>query len=33
LAGEKDMSLLAKSGVGRDINWHYFTPGEINQIG
>ncbi len=31
LAGENDMSLLAKSGVGRDINRHYFTPGEINQ--
>jgi sucrose phosphorylase len=31
LAGENDMALLAKSGVGRDINRHYFTPEEIDQ--
>jgi sucrose phosphorylase len=31
LAGENDMALLAKSGVGRDINRHYYTPEEINQ--
>jgi len=31
LAGENDMSLLAKSGVGRDINRHYYTLDEINQ--
>ena len=30
LAGENDMDLLAKSGVGRDINRHYYTPGEID---
>jgi sucrose phosphorylase len=30
LAGENDMSLLAKSGVGRDINRHYYTPEEID---
>lgn len=29
LAGRNDMSLLAKSGVGRDINRHYFDTGEI----
>jgi sucrose phosphorylase len=31
LAGENDMTLLAKSGVGRDINRHYFTPEEIDR--
>jgi len=31
LAGENDMNLLAKSGVGRDINRHYFTIDEINR--
>ncbi len=31
LAGENDMSLLAKSGVGRDINRHYYTLDEIDQ--
>ncbi|MBN2116474.1 MAG: sucrose phosphorylase [Anaerolineales bacterium] len=31
LAGENDMALLAKSGVGRDINRHYYTPEEIEQ--
>jgi sucrose phosphorylase len=31
LAGENDMTLLAKSGVGRDINRHYFTPEEIHR--
>ena len=31
LAGENDMDLLAKSGVGRDINRHFYTPEEINQ--
>jgi sucrose phosphorylase len=30
LAGENDMTLLAKSGVGRDINRHFFTPDEID---
>lgn len=29
LAGENDMALLAKSGVGRDINRHHYTPQEI----
>ncbi|HSJ87373.1 MAG TPA: sucrose phosphorylase [Anaerolineales bacterium] len=31
LAGENDMALLAKSGVGRDINRHYYTSEEIDQ--
>jgi sucrose phosphorylase len=29
LAGTNDMDLLRRSGVGRDVNRHYFTPGEI----
>jgi len=29
LAGENDMELLARSGVGRDINRHRFSPSEI----
>jgi sucrose phosphorylase len=29
LAGHNDMSLLARSGVGRDINRHYYAPAEI----
>ncbi len=29
LAGKNDMNLLAKTGVGRDINRHYFTYEEI----
>jgi sucrose phosphorylase len=32
LAGENDMALLAKSGVGRDINRHYYTAEEIDQV-
>lgn len=31
LAGENDMSLLAKSGIGRDINRHSYTLEEIDQ--
>lgn len=31
LAGENDMALLAHSGVGRDINRHYYTSEEIDQ--
>ena len=31
LAGENDMALLAKSGVGRDINRHCYTPEEVEQ--
>lgn len=31
LAGENDMALLAKSGVGRDINRHHYTSTEIDQ--
>ena len=31
LAGENDMDLLAKSGVGRDINRHYYSVEEIDQ--
>ena len=30
LAGENDMSLLSKSGIGRDINRHYYTLEEID---
>lgn len=29
LAGANDMDLLARSGVGRDINRHSYTPDEI----
>jgi len=29
LAGHNDMDLLARSGVGRDINRHHFGPAEI----
>jgi len=29
LAGENDVALLARSGVGRDINRHHYTPAEI----
>jgi len=31
LAGQNDMELLARTGVGRDINRHYYTPKEIDQ--
>jgi sucrose phosphorylase len=31
LAGENDMGLLAKSGVGRDINRHFYTPPEVEE--
>ena len=31
LAGHNDMELLARTGVGRDINRHYFKPGEATQ--
>ena len=31
LAGENDMTLLAKSGIGRDINRHYYTAEEIDR--
>lgn len=31
LAGENDMDLLAKTGVGRDINRHYYSFDEINE--
>jgi sucrose phosphorylase len=31
LAGENDMNLLAKSGIGRDINRHFYTPDEIDR--
>ncbi len=30
LAGQNDMDLLAKTGVGRDINRHYYQPGEVD---
>ncbi len=29
LAGENDMDLLAKSGIGRDINRHFYNPDEV----
>jgi sucrose phosphorylase len=29
LAGENDMALLARTGVGRDINRHHYSPAEI----
>jgi sucrose phosphorylase len=29
LAGENDMALLATTGVGRDINRHYFSTDEV----
>jgi sucrose phosphorylase len=29
LAGSNDMELLKRSGVGRDINRHYYTPAEV----
>jgi sucrose phosphorylase len=31
LADGNDMTLLAKSGIGRDINRHYYTPEEIDR--
>ena len=31
LAGENDMDLVGQTGVGRDINRHYYTPGEIQE--
>jgi len=31
LAGRNDMALLAKSGIGRDINRHYYTPEEFDR--
>jgi len=29
LAGSNDMDLLSRTGIGRDINRHYFTPPEV----
>jgi sucrose phosphorylase len=31
LAGGNDMGLLRRTGVGRDINRHYYTPDEVQQ--
>ncbi len=31
LAGENDMGLLARSGIGRDINRHFFTADEVER--
>ena len=31
LAGGNDMDLLRRTGVGRDINRHYYTRGELQQ--
>ena len=30
LAGSNDLDLLRRTGVGRDINRHYYTPAELN---
>ena len=30
LAGSNDMALLARTGVGRDVNRHHYTPAEID---
>jgi sucrose phosphorylase len=30
LAGSNDLDLLRRTGVGRDINRHYYTPSELN---
>ena len=30
LAGGNDVELLTRSGVGRDINRHYYQPGELD---
>jgi sucrose phosphorylase len=30
LGGQNDMELLSRSGVGRDINRHYYTPAEVS---
>ena len=30
LAGSNDLNLLCRTGVGRDINRHYYTPAELN---
>lgn len=31
LAGANDMELLARTGVGRDVNRHHYTPDEVTQ--
>ena len=31
LAGENDLELLARTGVGRDVNRHHYTPSEIEE--
>jgi sucrose phosphorylase len=31
LAGHNDLDLLRRTGVGRDINRHYYAPGEIEE--
>ena len=31
LAGSNDMDLLRRTGVGRDINRHYYTPAELSK--
>jgi sucrose phosphorylase len=31
LAGQNDLELLHRTGVGRDINRHYYTPAELEQ--
>jgi sucrose phosphorylase len=32
LAGHNDMELLAKTGIGRDINRHFYSAGEIERV-
>jgi sucrose phosphorylase len=31
LAGSNDIELLRRTGVGRDVNRHYYTPGELQE--
>ena len=31
-AGTNDMALLARTGVGRDINRHHYTPQQVAQV-
>jgi sucrose phosphorylase len=31
LAGSNDMDLLARTGVGRDVNRHYYTPSDLDE--
>jgi sucrose phosphorylase len=31
LAGENDAELLARTGVGRDVNRHHYSPAEVDE--